>query len=222
MTCRGENAAFLALCRVVLPDGLVLCQWKGGNGVDQKRIGSFLKKLRKEKELTQEQLAEHFNISDRTVSRWENGNNMPDLSILVELANFYDVDVREIIDGERKRESMNQEEKEKMLLVAEYADEEKTVLLKRLRIISIVGLCSMIVSFVMLFLAEYNSLPATDYVMGVAFGVAMGALIVAVFYSTGVLAKIRKLQNKIPAKIIVAICAVICVVLSVIALTKSF
>ena len=56
--------------------------------MEQQKIGLFLKELRKERELTQEQLAEQFNISNRTVSRWENGNNMPDLSILVELADF--------------------------------------------------------------------------------------------------------------------------------------
>ena len=50
--------------------------------MDQKKIGGFLKELRKEKEMTQEQLAEKFNVSSRTVSRWENGNNMPDLDIL--------------------------------------------------------------------------------------------------------------------------------------------
>ena len=62
--------------------------------MDQQKIGSFLKELRKEKNLTQEQLAEALNVSGRTVSRWETGSNMPDLSILVELADFYDVDIR--------------------------------------------------------------------------------------------------------------------------------
>ena len=75
--------------------------------MNQKNIGSFLKILRKEKNLTQEQLAEQFNVSSRTVSRWETGSNMPDLSLLVELADFYNVDIREIIDGERKSEIMN-------------------------------------------------------------------------------------------------------------------
>ena len=81
--------------------------------MDQKKIGIFLKELRKEKGLTQAQLAEQFKVSDRTISRWETGSNMPDLSVLVELADFYDVDIREIIDGERKSEIMNNEEKEK-------------------------------------------------------------------------------------------------------------
>lgn len=46
--------------------------------MDQIKIGSFLKKLRKEKNLTQESLAEKLNVSARTVSRWETGSNMPD------------------------------------------------------------------------------------------------------------------------------------------------
>ena len=72
--------------------------------IDQVKIGGFLKDLRKEKGLTQEQLAEKFGVSSRSVSRWENGNTMPELGILVELAEYYEVDIKEIIDGERKSE----------------------------------------------------------------------------------------------------------------------
>mgnify|MGYP003556972723 FL=1 len=66
--------------------------------MDQIKIGSFIKELRKEKNLTQEELAEKFNVARRTVSRWETGSNMPDLDILIEMADFYDVDLREILD----------------------------------------------------------------------------------------------------------------------------
>lgn len=58
--------------------------------MDTKKIGAFLKQCRKENNLTQEQLAEQFGVSTRTVSRWETGWNMPDLSILVELADYED------------------------------------------------------------------------------------------------------------------------------------
>ena len=71
--------------------------------MDQQKIGKFLKHLRKNKELTQEQLAEHFCVSPRTISRWENGNNMPDVDILVRLADFYEVDIRELIEGKKKK-----------------------------------------------------------------------------------------------------------------------
>ena len=152
--------------------------------MDQKKSGSFLRELRKEKQLTQEQLAERFGVTSRSVSRWETGSNMPDLSILVELADFYDVDIRDIIDGERKGEDMNKEEKERLQLVADYAETEKNTLLMRLRIFSIVGLVSLI--------AGDNNLPVYDYLMGTLMGVSIGALLVAVFYSTGALENMRK------------------------------
>ncbi len=160
--------------------------------MDQKKVGSFLRELRKEKQLTQEQLAERFGVTNRSVSRWETGSNMPDLSILVELADFYDVDIRDIIDGERKGEDMNKEEKERLQLVADYAETEKNKLLMRLRIFSIVGLVSLIAGLTMMVISRDNNLPAYDYLMGTLMGVAIGALLVAVFYSTGVLENMRK------------------------------
>ena len=101
--------------------------------MDQKKIGLFLRELRKEKELTQEQLAEKFKVSNRTVSRWETGSNMPDLSVLVELAEFYHVDINEIIDGERKSEIMNEETRETLVKVAEYANEDKKMQYYKMR-----------------------------------------------------------------------------------------
>lgn len=160
--------------------------------MDQKKVGSFLRELRKEKQLTQEQLAEWFGVTSRSVSRWETGSNMPDLSILVELADFYDVDIRDIIDGERKGEDMNKEEKERLQLVADYAETEKNTLLMRLRIFSIVGLISLIAGLTMMVISRDNNLPVYDYLMGTLMGVAIGALLVAVFYSTGVLENMRK------------------------------
>ena len=160
--------------------------------MDQKKTGSFLRELRKEKQFTQEQLAERFGVTSRSVSRWETGSNMPDLSILVELADFYDVDIRDIIDGERKGEDVNKEEKERLQLVADYAENEKNILLMRLRIISIVGLVSLVAGLTMMVISRDNNLPVYDYLMGTLMGVAIGALLVAVFYSTGVLENMRK------------------------------
>ena len=99
--------------------------------IDQVKIGGFLRELRKEKGLTQEALAEKFGVSSRSVSRWENGNTMPELSILVDLADYYEVDIREIIDGERKSEIMDKEEKETWLKVADYTQLEKKQVVQR-------------------------------------------------------------------------------------------
>ena len=113
---------------------------KGENEmIDQIKIGRFLRDLRKEKELTQEQLAEKFGVSSRSVSRWENGNTMPELGILVELADYYEVDIKEIIDGERKSEIMKKEEKETLRKVADYAETEKKLVVKRRCIVTFIG-----------------------------------------------------------------------------------
>lgn len=96
--------------------------------MDMKKIGGFLKELRREKGLTQEQLAEILIVSGRTISRWETGTNMPDLSILIQMAEFYEVDVKEILDGERKNGMMEREMKETLCKVADYnrMEREKT------------------------------------------------------------------------------------------------
>ena len=93
--------------------------------MDQKKSGGFLKELRKEQSLTQEQAAEKLGVSSRTISRWETGAYMPDISMLVDIAEMYDVDVREIIDGERRQEDMNSEVKETAVKMADYSAMEK-------------------------------------------------------------------------------------------------
>lgn len=95
--------------------------------MDQKRIGLFLKELRNEKRLTQEALAEELNVSGRTISRWETGSNLPDISLLVALSEFYQVSIPEIIDGRRKGESMNRETIDTAVKMAEYSKNETTV-----------------------------------------------------------------------------------------------
>ncbi|WP_455543762.1 helix-turn-helix domain-containing protein [Intestinibacter sp.] len=95
--------------------------------MDQKKVGMFLRVLRKEKNITQEQLAEKLNVSGRTVSRWETGVNMPDISLLVELSEFYRISIAEIIDGERKSEKMNEETKNTAIKMAEYSKNETAI-----------------------------------------------------------------------------------------------
>ena len=141
--------------------------------IDQIKIGGFLRELRKEKELTQEQLAEKFGVSSRSVSRWENGNTMPDLSILVELADFYEVDIKEIIDGERKSETMNKEEKETLQKVADYAETEKKLVVKRKCTVTFIGtlifaLCIMLGYIVLPTLPEDSILRSNGLWLGIS------------------------------------------------------
>ena len=69
--------------------------------MNQKEIGKFIAKCRKEKNLTQAQLAEKLNITDRAVSKWETGKSMPDSSIMLELCEILGITVNELLSGEK-------------------------------------------------------------------------------------------------------------------------
>ena len=101
--------------------------------MDQVKIGALLRELRKEKNLSQEQLAERFNVSTRSISRWENGNTMPDISIMIDLSDYYEIDLRELLNGERKSENMTENMRETLDMIADYSSEEKAKLIKELR-----------------------------------------------------------------------------------------
>lgn len=69
--------------------------------MDQVKIGKFIAELRKGKKLTQEHLAEKLGVTQKSVSRWETGRNMPDLSILQSLSAELGITVSELLDGAR-------------------------------------------------------------------------------------------------------------------------
>ena len=165
--------------------------------MDQKKTGQFLKMLRSEKKLTQEQLAKHFNVSNRSVSRWETGTNLPDISLLVEIADFYDVDVREIIDGERKSEMMDKEIKEVADKMAVYAGNEKSKLLRVIQVVSIIGVVITIVALVLQTLSYEPDLKRALAVLATFVGFVI--MCVITLYVTGVLQKISKNRKAVKA-----------------------
>lgn len=73
-----------------------------------KKIGSFIQQLRKENNLTQEQLAEKLGVSNRSVSRWENGTTMPDIALMKCICDEFDISISELINGERQDSSPNE------------------------------------------------------------------------------------------------------------------
>ena len=165
--------------------------------MDQKKIGVFLKELRKKKEMTQEQIAEQFNVSSRTVSRWENGNNMPDLDILIEMSDYYEVDLREILNGERKSGNMDKEIKETVLQAVDYTNTEAEKYNKRVRICNAIAL---------LLVAAYTLLKDSEIYMdnaiirnGLDFaqGLAIGMMLVGLIMSSRYGAKVREFKQRV-------------------------
>ena len=177
--------------------------------MDQKKVGQFLKELRKEKGITQEELAEKLGVSGRTVSRWETGTNMPDISLLVEIADFYEVDVRELIEGERKKEMMNNDIRETATKMADYAEAEKGRLLRFAQIIGIIGVIVLTVVMIIQSLNYEPSVPS--FILTLLTFVALVLMVVMTLYVTGVLRKIVK--GKFSTAIIVVVIALFVIAL---------
>ena len=167
--------------------------------MDLQKIGTFLKELRKEKELTQEQLAETLNVSRRTVSRWETGSNVPDLDLLVEMADLYRVDLRELLNGERKNEQMNEEMKETVLQVAEYSNAEKQRSTKIVRVYFVLGILALIAN-ALINMMEVGDTFWIGFLKGLTFALALGAMILGILYTTGAMMKIQAFKMRLIGK----------------------
>ena len=166
--------------------------------MDQKKIGSFLKELRKEKGITQEQAAEELGVSGRTISRWETGSNMPDISLLSDIAGFYEVSIPEIIDGERKSEKMNEEVKEVAEKLTDYASEEKERILKNIRKLSIIGVCALIVFLILDETGLNGRYTALNYTAEYCRTLVYVITLITPFYATGLIGKIRRTSKTPP------------------------
>lgn len=160
--------------------------------MNQIKIGAFIKELRKEKELTQEQLAEQFNVSRRTVSRWETGRNLPELDILIEMADYYEVELRELLNGERKREGMNKVLEETVLKVAEYSNEDKLKITKRMHLLFFGGVIAAVLYLILVFTDH-----ADNFLGGLCLGIQFGMMIVGAVMTSKYAAKIRAYKMRI-------------------------
>lgn len=81
-----------------------------------KNMGTFIQALRKEKKLTQKELAEQVLVSDKTVSKWETGYTLPDITVLLKLCNVLGVSVNELLSGQRlSKQEYNQKADETIL-----------------------------------------------------------------------------------------------------------
>jgi len=69
--------------------------------MDQEKIGKFIAKCRKDKKITQSELAEKLGVTDRSVSNWENGKNMPDLSLFKPICEILNITINELLSGEK-------------------------------------------------------------------------------------------------------------------------
>lgn len=167
--------------------------------MNQQKIGAFLRELRKQKGLTQEQIAEKLNVSNRTVSRWENGNNMPDLDILIEISDYYEVDLRELLDGERKSEKMNSEMKETVLKAVDYTNSEAERYTERVHWLLLAGVIFWLASCLINHTTLNNNAvfsAISDFAEGAATGMSICGLIFTSCYGRRIKAFKQRLLKR--------------------------
>jgi transcriptional regulator with XRE-family HTH domain/DNA-directed RNA polymerase subunit RPC12/RpoP len=121
--------------------------------MDQVKIGRFIAEKRREQGLTQAQLAEKLSITDRAVSKWENGRTMPDSSLMLDLCKHLKITVNDLLNGEVVSMENYNEKVEKQLLEVIKQKEEAD---KRLLALEwVVGILSVIVLIVPIIIAAY-------------------------------------------------------------------
>lgn len=121
--------------------------------MEQAKVGKFIAECRKNKNMTQAELAEKLNITDRAISKWETGKGMPDSSIMLELCNELDISVNELLSGEViKMENYNQKAEENLLEMKKQKEETDR---EMLRLEIVIGYISTITFLVLVFLASF-------------------------------------------------------------------
>lgn len=123
--------------------------------MDLSSIGNFIAQCRKDKKLTQEQLAEKLLITDRAVSKWERGLSLPDAGIMLELCNILDINVNELLNGERIEMKDYKEKNEELLVELTKQDEMKN---KKLMTSMWTILITSSLFYIMIFIISINTL----------------------------------------------------------------
>ena len=99
--------------------------------MNQQKIGKFISERRKIKNLTQMELAEKLGVSNRTISKWENGNSLPDYSIIHNLCEVLDISINELLSGEElTKENYQKKLEENIVSTIDYNNKKRN---KRIR-----------------------------------------------------------------------------------------
>ena len=136
--------------------------------MDQIKIGKFIAEIRKEQNFTQRQLADTLSISDKTVSKWECGKGLPEVSLMIPLCDALQITVNDLLTGERVSEVDYQKKAEEnmMNLMKENDENKKRKALSIIcGVITIIAVCSLVV------IASYIAIPTIARIALIVFAI---------------------------------------------------
>lgn len=139
--------------------------------MDQIKIGKFITETRKALNLTQRELADALTISDKTVSKWECGKGLPEVSLMLPLCDALNITVNDLLSGERVSEGDYQKKAEENMMDLIRENEENK---KRLAVSVICGIITIIAVVSLIFIAAFLELPTAARIAIVVFAAAVG------------------------------------------------
>jgi transcriptional regulator with XRE-family HTH domain len=153
--------------------------------MNQMEIGKFIAELRKEKNMTQQELANKLNITDRAISHWENGRSMPDAGIMLELCKALDINVNELLSAKKIMEEKYNERAEENLLEMRREIETQN---KRILTLNKIIINLAIIIFVVIGLAA-TFIEMSMLIRNIIFAVDLVMLILVGFFTLNILQK---------------------------------
>lgn len=153
--------------------------------MNQIAIGNFIEKKRKEQNLTQAQLAEKLGVSNKTVSKWENGKCMPDYGVIQPLCTELGVTVSELMDGEEQAQDS----------IRAYDDEQVLDLIKRTQALesqreTLVGIILIVMGMALGAMSfTLDGSDVKDFFSGLMMGLSCGSMLVGIFVAVRSIAK---------------------------------
>ena len=143
--------------------------------MDQLRIGKFIAECRKEKKLTQMQLAEKLGITDKAVSKWERGIAMPDSSIMLELCDILNISVNDLLCGEVvTMDNYNKEMENKLIEILKQKEDADKRLLKLEIVLGIIAILPLIAAVIIA-----SIVPMEEWKAGLLVGLSLLPLLIA-------------------------------------------
>ena len=153
--------------------------------MNQEKIGRFIAELRKEKNMTQQELADKLNITDRAISHWENGRSMPDAGVILELCKILNINVNELLSAKKIKEEKYNERAEESLLEMRREIETQN---KRILTLNKIIINLAIIIFVVIGLAA-TFIEMSMLIRNIIFAVDLVILILVGFFTLNILQK---------------------------------
>lgn len=126
--------------------------------MNQEKIGKFIADRRKIKGITQKELAEKLGVTDKTVSRWENGHYLPDVSLFNDICTILEIEVTELLKGEKLKDYVDKEAVDKTIMqIVDISSDEIKKNKKKITIISLLSLAFIIIIFGILLLLKKDN-----------------------------------------------------------------